>query len=69
MTNIQPATDAKSAEWLLQPGADWWHLVRYGPPGFDVYVRIAFPEDDEEEDTVRAALVTLASHTWFLNSP
>ena len=63
MTNIVPASDAKSAEWLLQPGAEWWHLVRYGPPGFDVYVRVAFPEDDEEEDTVRAALVTLASHT------
>lgn len=63
MTNIVPASDAKSAEWLLQPGAEWWHLVRYGPPGFDVYVRVAFPEDDEEQDTVRAALVTLASHT------
>jgi len=60
-----PAADAGPARWLLQPDVDWWDLVRYGPPGFDVYVRIAFPQQDVEEpfDAVRAALVTLASYT------
>lgn len=62
---IRPAADADAARWLLQPDVGWWDLVRYGPPGFDVYVRIAFPQEDVEEpfDVVRAALVTLASYT------
>lgn len=65
VTEIWPAADADPAKWVLRPQVWWWDLVRYGPPGFDVYVRIAFPEDDAEEpfDVVRAALVTLASHT------
>lgn len=39
--------------------------MRYGPPGFDVYVRIAFPSDDQGErvDVIGAALATLAPHT------
>ena len=63
MTNVRPAEDAAPAQWLLQPNAHWWDLVRYGPPGFDVYVRIAFPEDDDGDDAVRAALAILASCT------
>ena len=43
MTEIRPAANADSARWLLRADVDWWDLVRYGPPGFDVYVRIAFP--------------------------
>jgi len=62
VTNVRPAEDVAPAQWLFQPGADWWDLVRYGPPGFDVYVRIAFPDDDDD-DAVRAALAILASCT------
>lgn len=61
VTNVLPAEDAAPAQWLLQPDTDWWDLVRYGPPGFDVYMRIAFPEDDDGDDAVRAALAILAS--------
>jgi hypothetical protein len=70
---IRPAADADAAQWLLRSDVDWWDLVRYGPPGFDVYVRIAFPQDsgaDAEKpsgeppaDVLRAALTTLASCT------
>lgn len=67
MTEVRPAADAAAARWLLQPDVHWWVLVRYGPPGFDVYLRIAFPDadlpPDDQDDPVRAALVTLASHT------
>ena len=71
VTEILPAADA--ARWLLLPDVDCWDLVRYGPPGFDVYVRIVFPHDSETDvvypsgesavDAVRAALATLASCT------
>ncbi|WP_445257801.1 hypothetical protein [Nocardioides aurantiacus] len=69
MTGVRPAADDDPAQWLLQADVDWWDLVRYGPPGFDVYVRIAFAEEsarDEpgaEEDRVRTALETLVDHT------
>ena len=63
MTNVRPAEGAGPAQWLFRPGADWWDLVRCGPLGFDVYVRIAFPEDDDGDDAVRAALAVLASCT------
>lgn len=69
MTEIRPAVDAAAARWLLRAGVDWWDLVRYGPPGFDVYVRIAFaPAADGvdpagEQPALRVALATLASHT------
>lgn len=57
---------------MLASGTDWQTLVRYGPPGFHLYVRIAFSEPagdlagqpgEAPIDAVRAALVTLASHT------
>ena len=73
VTEIRPASDADAAQWLLRCDVDWWDLVRYGPPGFDVYVRIAFPQDSTADagnlsgeapvDAVRAALAILASYT------
>jgi len=70
---IRPAADADAAQWLLRSDVDWWDLVRYGPPGFDVYVRIAFPQDPQPDagnpsgeppdDAVRAALTVLDSYT------
>ena len=73
VTAIRPAADADAAQWLLRADVGWQDLVRYGPPGFDVYVRIAFPQDSEADagnpsgeapaDAVRTALTTLASYT------
>ncbi|GAB3460504.1 hypothetical protein [Actinophytocola sediminis] len=60
MTAIRPAADAAAARWLLRTDVDWWDLVRYGPPGFDVYVRIAMAP---AADPIRVALATLAAHT------
>ena len=61
---------------MLRPDRDWWDLVRYGPPDFDVYVRIALPQDSGADignppgeppvDPVRAALATLGSYTATL---
>jgi hypothetical protein len=69
----RPAADADPAQWLLRAGVDWQDLVRYGPPGFEVYVRIAFPQDSGADaghppgeapaDVVRAALATLGAYT------
>lgn len=66
MTNLRAAATADPAQWLIRSDADWWDLVRYGPPGFDVYVRVAFGDDadsDAEDPTLRTALATLAGHT------
>jgi len=73
VTEIRPAADADAAQWLLRSDVDWRDLVRYGPPGFDVYVRIAFPQVSEGNaghppgeapaDAVRAALAALGSYT------
>lgn len=69
MPDVQPAQSAEPAQWLLRSAGDWWDLVRYGPPGFDVYVRIAFNPDpqgldqDGEEPGLRLALGVLAAHT------
>ena len=69
VTELRPAANADAAEWLLRAGVDWWDLVRYGPPGFDVYVRITFTLEAEgaelagEEPGLRAALATLARYT------
>jgi hypothetical protein len=73
VTEVLPAADAEAARWLLRTDIDWWVLVRYGPPGFDVYVRIAFshvsrleagnPPGEVPADAVRIALATLLSHT------
>jgi hypothetical protein len=45
MRGIRLAANADAARCLLRADVDWWELVRYGPPGFDVYVRIAFAQD------------------------
>ena len=73
VTEIRPAAGAGAAQWLLRPDADWRDLVRFGPPGFDVYVRIAFPQDSGADagnrsgeapvDAVGAALAVLRVHT------
>jgi hypothetical protein len=73
VTEIRPAADTDAAQWLLRSHVDWWHLVRYGPPGFDVYVRIALPQYSEADaddpsgeapaDAMRAVLATLGSYT------
>src|SRR5579859_7627540 len=73
VTEVRPAADAAAAQWLLRSDVDWRDLARYGPPGFDVYVRIAFPPDsgadagnppgEEPVDAVRTALATLGSYT------
>ena len=73
VTEIRPAADADAAQWLLRSDVDWRDLVRYGPPGFDVYVRIALAQDAGADadnrsgealvDAVRAALAALGSCT------
>lgn len=68
VTEIRRAANSYAARWLLRSDVDWWDLVRYGPPGFDVYVRIALPQysvadADAPADTVRAALAALAAYT------
>ncbi|HEY2794182.1 MAG TPA: hypothetical protein VGJ28_17585 [Micromonosporaceae bacterium] len=54
------AGDAGAASWLLRSGADWWDLVRFGPPGYDIYARVQL---SAESDRVGAALTTLTSCT------
>lgn len=65
VTEVRPAANAEPAQWLLQSDVGWWDLVRYGPPGFDVYLRITVADDagGEGEDALRTALSTLAGHT------
>jgi hypothetical protein len=69
MTELRPAANAEPARWLLRDQVDWWDLVRYGPPGFDVYVRVAFLHEAEgvdpagEDPGLRTALTTLAEYT------
>jgi hypothetical protein len=69
VTEVRPAASADAARWLLQRDVDWWDLVRYGPPGFDVYVRIALGwtadgvAAEGEAPALRTALTTLAAFT------
>jgi hypothetical protein len=66
---VRPAADADPARWLLQSEVDWWDLVRYGPPGFAVYLRIALAggeadvDADGEAPALRQALETLTGFT------
>ena len=73
VTGIRPAADADAAQWLLRSDVAWWDLVRYGPPGFDVYVRIALAQEvgadadnrsgEAPIDAVRVALAALGAYT------
>jgi hypothetical protein len=69
MTDVRPAPTPDPARWLLRSNVDWWDLVRYGPPGFDVYVRVRFLDSEvgvareDEADAVRIALTTLVEFT------
>lgn len=65
MDEVRAAASAAPGRWLLRPDVDWWDLVRYGPPGFEAYVRIAFADDPGPagDPTSRRALATLAAHT------
>jgi hypothetical protein len=69
MTSLRPAVDADPARWLLDAEVGWQDLVRYGPPGFEAYVRVAFLDesaaaDHEGEDpALRTVLRTLAACT------
>ena len=69
VTDLHPAANSDEGKWLLRPDVDWWDLVRYGPPDFDVYLRIAlFPgpraaDPAGEDPAVRLALATLAPFT------
>lgn len=60
--DLRPAPDATPGAWLLRRDVDWVDLVRFGPPGFAAYVRIALPSD-REDDPVRDALAVLVGHT------
>ena len=64
MKEIRPAANPDAGRWLLRSDADWRDLVCFGPPGFDVHVRIAFAEEPDGEDpSLRLALATLAAYT------
>lgn len=67
MQELRPADESGPAAWLLTADVDWWELVRYGPAGFETYLRVAFAVDDDrpgaQVDTVREAFRVLAGHT------
>ena len=69
MTDVRPASSPDAARWLLRSDVDWWDLVRYGPPGFEVYVRVRFPDPEvgvargRDADAVRTALTALVEFT------
>lgn len=69
VTDVRPAENSDAGRWLLRSDVDWWDLVRYGPPDFDVYLRIAFSPGPDGADpageapALRLALSTLATFT------
>lgn len=69
MPHVRAAANSDAAEWLLRTDVNWWDMVGYGPPGFDVYVRVAFAggsggvDPEGEDPALRVALTTLAGHT------
>lgn len=66
---VTPAASADPARWLLDAPVGWARLVTFGPPGFDVYVRVAFEPPDAPEaadgppDAAAAVLAVLAGRT------
>ena len=71
VTEIRPAADADAVRWLLRSDVGWWDLVRYGPPGYDVYVRIEFPQDPDGVSVRRRADAVLAHsrHSFPTRTP
>lgn len=68
MTDLRPASHTEPARWLLRPDVHWWDVVRFGPPGFEAYLRIALLNSegadwDGEHLALRTAIETLAEHT------
>ncbi len=66
VTKLRPAENADPARWLLRPDVEWWDIVRYSPPVFAVYVRIALADgtdQDGEQPNLRRALAKLAGYT------
>lgn len=65
MTSVRPAPNTEAATWLLEGDVDWWTLVRYGPAGFECYVRVALPPVNAPSvaDPVSTALKALAMRT------
>lgn len=69
---VRPAESSAPAEWLLDSD-HWWHLVRFGPRGYDSYVRVELgahdgrgrlpPAPEDEEPALRQTLALLAGHT------
>lgn len=69
MSEVVPAESAEPGRWLLRPDVSWQDLVRYGPPGFPVYLRISFVDDlrgsdrPGEQPNLRQVLRTLTRFT------
>ena len=69
MAELRPAANADPARWLLRAEVEWWDMVRYGPPGFDVYLRVAFRNEADgvdpvgEDPALRHVLTILAKYT------
>lgn len=66
---LSPADGNSPAEWILASNADWQSLVRYGPPGFDTYLRIRLGCDsdpisiDQAAFGIKPVLRVLSHHT------
>lgn len=66
---VGPAVNDSPARWLVNADVGWQDLVRYGPPGFEVYARVALVQEtdeadsDGEEPALREALTTLRGFT------
>lgn len=67
VTDVRPTDEssaAAAAAWLLPSAqADWATFVRFGPPGFDCYVRVPFAAADDpgEADAMADVLALLAT--------
>lgn len=63
MATIRPSADASAADWLLAAEVPWFELVRFGPPGFDVYLRVSFADTADTPDAMRHTIALLARQT------
>lgn len=62
MATIRPSADASAADWLLAE-VPWFELVRFGPPGFDVYLRVSFADTADTAETADTAHTPDTAHT------